>query len=60
MEMTVVGRLNNCFQQCLFLEVKLYETVLNALGSELTGLWAESLCSVLLRAEKHDQLEDSS
>lgn len=60
MEVTVVGWLNNCFQQCLFSEVKLYETILNALGSELTVLWTESFCSVLLKAEKHDQLEDSS
>lgn len=60
MEVTVVGWLNNCFQQRLFSEVKLYETILNALGSELTVLWTESLCSVLLKAEKHDQLEGSS
>ncbi|KAK2523637.1 hypothetical protein Q9233_009977 [Columba guinea] len=40
-------------------EVKLYETVLNALGSELTVSWTETLCSVLLKAEKHDQLDNS-
>lgn len=48
MEVTAVGWLNNCFQQCLFSEVKLYKTILSALGSELTFLWTESLCSVLL------------
>ncbi|KAK2543007.1 hypothetical protein Q9966_003278 [Columba livia] len=40
-------------------EVKLYETILNALGSELTVSWTETLCSVLLKAEKHDQLDNS-
>lgn len=60
MEVTVVGWLNNGFQQCLFSEVKLYETILNAQGSELTVGWMGSLCSVLLKAGKYDLVEDSS
>lgn len=60
MEVTVVGWLNNGFQQCLFSEVKLYETISNAQRSELAVSWMGSLCSVLLKAGKHDLVEHSS
>lgn len=60
MEVTVVGWLNNGFQQCLFSEVKLYETISNAQPSQLAVSWTGSLCSVLLKAGEHDLVEDFS